>query len=156
LQIIEINDNTIDSIIPSLSLSLCLSLSLFHFFSYKYKIFKRKYIGIEERKTKKHQETLNQQWNRKSLVTGEIYDRLLAAEIDSLSKLIRNGIFSFSHFVGCFSYSKVFHHVAWYLLFTQRFSIILWSQSHISWHLRYIKRFYTIIIYICTLSSQIL
>lgn len=75
---------------------------LFFFFSffllYKYKIFQRKYIGIEERKMKKHQETLNQQRNRKSLVTGEIYDRLLAAEIDSLSKLIRNGIFSFSHF----------------------------------------------------------
>lgn len=93
--------------------------------SYKYKIFKRKYIGTEEGKTKKHQETLNQQRNRKSLVTGEIYDRLLAAEIDSLSKLIRNGIFSFSHFVVCFSYSKVFYRVAWCLLFTQRFSIIL-------------------------------
>jgi len=81
--------------------------------SYKYKIFKRKYIGTEEReKRKKHQEALNQQRNRKSLVTGEIYDRLLAAEIDSLSKLIRNGIFSFSHFVVCFFYSKVFHLVA--------------------------------------------
>lgn len=51
--------------------------------------------GTEEegKKKKKHQETPNQQ--RKSLVAGEIYDRLLAAEIDSLSKLIRNGVFAF-------------------------------------------------------------
>lgn len=123
LRIIEISEN--NSIILSLSLSFC-------FFAYKYKIFKRKYIGTEERKTKKDKKkTLNQQRNRKSLVTGEIYDRLLAAEIDSLSKLIRNGIFSFSHFVVCFSYSKVFHHVAWCLLFTQRFSINLRFRSRI-------------------------
>lgn len=112
-----------DSIILFFSFSFCLS--------YKYKIFKGKYIGTEERKTKKHQEMLNQQRNRKSLVTGEIYDRLLAAEIDSLSKLIRNGIFSFSHFVVCFSYLKVFHRVAWCLLFTQRFSIILIPYGHV-------------------------
>lgn len=42
-----------------------------------------------------------------SLVTDEIYDRLLAAEIDSLSKLIRNGVFYISRFVACFLYSKL-------------------------------------------------
>jgi len=79
--------------------------------TYKYKVFKRNKEAKEQKRVKKekHQETPNQQ--RKSLVAGEIYDRLLAAEIDSLSKLIRNGVFAFFRFVPCFLYLKVLHRV---------------------------------------------
>lgn len=65
-----------------------------------------------KKKKEKHQETPNQQRKRGSLVTGEIYDRLLAAEIDSLSKLIRNGVFSFPGFVPSFLYRRVLRRVA--------------------------------------------
>lgn len=74
----------------------------------------------EKKKTLKNAESGSE---TESLVTDEIYDRLLAAEIDSLSKLIRNRVFYISRFVACFFCSKL-HHVI--LFFNSNiFSIIL-------------------------------
>lgn len=58
----------------------------------------------EKKKTLKNAESGSE---TESLVTDEIYGRLLAAEIDSLSKLIRNRVFYISRFVACFLYSNL-------------------------------------------------
>lgn len=102
--------------------------------SHKYKVFEEKQESERTQKKGKKKPLKNAESGSEteSLVTDEIYDRLLAAEIDSLSKLIRNRVFYISRFVACFLYSKLYRVM---LLFSFKSLFYHFNSNHVYYNI---------------------